>query len=170
MSLTIRCTLVSNQDTHLWEGVLTAGRASVCEFYSLIEWTGLLVRSFDSLELAKVLIWSTIRKWFFFMSLSSDKRTEKSFWILMLNFKKAPFEEGLLDIDFYRMKKLPDFLLEMVDDLEKAWLNRLGCWIHRLHLCRGYYIITEWFFLNINHFSLIIFYRSVWLGFELFGS
>ena len=24
-------------------------------------------------------------------------------------------------------------------------------------------------FLNINHFSLIIFYHSVWLGFELFG-
>ena len=31
------------------------------------------------------------------------------------------------------------------------------------------YIITEWFF-YINHFSLIIFYHSVWLGFELFGS
>ena len=24
-------------------------------------------------------------------------------------------------------------------------------------------------FFNINHFSLIIFYHSVWLGFELFG-
>ena len=31
------------------------------------------------------------------------------------------------------------------------------------------YIITEWFF-YINNFSLIIFYHSVWLGFELFGS
>ena len=31
------------------------------------------------------------------------------------------------------------------------------------------YIITEWFF-YINHFSLIMFYHSVWLGFELFGS
>ena len=30
------------------------------------------------------------------------------------------------------------------------------------------YIITEWFF-YINLFSLIIFYHSVWLGFELFG-
>ena len=30
------------------------------------------------------------------------------------------------------------------------------------------YIIKEWFF-YINHFSLIIFYHSVWLGFELFG-
>ena len=24
-------------------------------------------------------------------------------------------------------------------------------------------------FFNINHFSIIIFYHSVWLGFELFG-
>ena len=31
------------------------------------------------------------------------------------------------------------------------------------------YIVTEWFF-YINHFSLIIFYHSVWWGFELFGS
>ena len=31
------------------------------------------------------------------------------------------------------------------------------------------YIITEWFF-YINHFSLIIFYQSVWLSFELFDS
>ena len=31
------------------------------------------------------------------------------------------------------------------------------------------YIIKEWFF-YINHFSLIIFYLSVWLGFELFRS
>ena len=31
------------------------------------------------------------------------------------------------------------------------------------------YIIKEWFFFYINHFSLIIFYHSVWLGFELFG-
>ena len=30
------------------------------------------------------------------------------------------------------------------------------------------YIIKEWSF-YINHFSLIIFYHSVWLGFELFG-
>ena len=30
------------------------------------------------------------------------------------------------------------------------------------------YIIKEWFF-YINHFSLIIFYHSVWSGFELFG-
>ena len=30
------------------------------------------------------------------------------------------------------------------------------------------YIIKEWFF-YINHFSLIIFYHSVWLVFELFG-
>ena len=30
------------------------------------------------------------------------------------------------------------------------------------------YIIKEWFF-YFNHFSLIIFYHSVWLGFELFG-
>ena len=30
------------------------------------------------------------------------------------------------------------------------------------------YIITGWF-CYINHFSLIIFYHSVWLGFELFG-
>ena len=30
------------------------------------------------------------------------------------------------------------------------------------------YIIKEWFF-NFNHFSLIIFYHSVWLGIELFG-
>ena len=31
------------------------------------------------------------------------------------------------------------------------------------------YLITEWFF-YVNHFSLIIFYHSVWLGFERFGS
>ena len=30
------------------------------------------------------------------------------------------------------------------------------------------YIIKEWFF-YCNHFSLIIFYLSVWFGFELFG-
>ena len=30
------------------------------------------------------------------------------------------------------------------------------------------YIIKEWFF-DFDHFSLIIFYHSVWLGFELFG-
>ena len=30
------------------------------------------------------------------------------------------------------------------------------------------YIIKEWFF-YFNHFSLIIFYHSIWLGFELFG-
>ena len=30
-------------------------------------------------------------------------------------------------------------------------------------------IIAEWFF-YINHFSLVVFYHSVWLGFELFGS
>ena len=31
------------------------------------------------------------------------------------------------------------------------------------------YIITEGFFYT-NHFMLFIFYHSVWLGFELFGS
>ena len=31
------------------------------------------------------------------------------------------------------------------------------------------YIITEWFFFYFNNFSLIIFYHSVWLGFEQFG-
>ena len=34
-----------------------------------------------------------------------------------------------------------------------------------LNIC---YIIKEWFF-HFNYFSLIIFYHSVWLGFELFG-
>ena len=38
------------------------------------------------------------------------------------------------------------------------------------NLSRECNIITEWFFFYINHFSLIIFYHSVWLGFELFGS
>ena len=40
------------------------------------------------------------------------------------------------------------------------------------NLCKVYstcYIITELFF-YINHFLLIIFYHSVWLGFELSGS
>ena len=36
------------------------------------------------------------------------------------------------------------------------------------HECWYCYIIEERFF-YFNHFSLIIFYRSVWLGFELFG-
>ena len=31
-----------------------------------------------------------------------------------------------------------------------------------------FYIIKEWFF-YLNHFSLIIFYHSLWFGFELFG-
>ena len=42
----------------------------------------------------------------------------------------------------------------------------ISCYIHRYeYIC---YIIKEWFF-YFNHFSLIIFYHSVWLGFELFG-
>ena len=38
--------------------------------------------------------------------------------------------------------------------------------VSKLDLC---YIIKEWFF-YFNPFSLIIFYHSVWLGFELFSS
>ena len=32
------------------------------------------------------------------------------------------------------------------------------------------YIITDWYFFYINHFSLIIFYLSLWLDLELFSS
>ena len=39
---------------------------------------------------------------------------------------------------------------------------------NELKLMQNCYIIKEWFF-YFNHFSLIIFYHSVWLGFELFG-
>ena len=51
------------------------------------------------------------------------------------------------------------------------WSLRLArsTWIFLEILLSKCYIITEWFF-YINHFSLIIFYYSVWLGFELFGS
>ena len=46
-------------------------------------------------------------------------------------------------------------------DLALNDLQRLIC--HKIQPT----IIKEWFF-YINHFSLIIFYHSVWLGFELF--
>ena len=41
--------------------------------------------------------------------------------------------------------------------------------LYCIHKNRQCYMIKEWFVFYFNYFSLIIFYHSVWLGFELFG-
>ena len=49
-------------------------------------------------------------------------------------------------------------------------LVKLAVWmVSILPLISNCYVIKEWFF-YINHFPLIIFYHSVWLCFEPFGS
>ena len=61
--------------------------------------------------------------------------------------------------------------LELSDSLIPLWnvLENVCLMLPESNTCNFLcYIIKEWLF-YFNHFSLIIFYHSVWLGFELFG-
>ena len=66
---------------------------------------------------------------------------------------------------------IDDILMKQMrhETWDKSIIYDILIWHMRHELKTKRYIITEWFF-YINHFSLIIFYHSVWLGFELFGS